>query len=342
MFDGQYSDLVSRYRAALAGRPLDSVQEVARGLERLLALSLLDLPELGQGETLARFEALSAIAAIDLSLVRLAEGHVDARTILKELGAAPQPGSYGVWAAEGAEPLTAARRGAGYVLSGSKRYASGASSLAHALVTARAPDGPRLFDVALQDSGVRPLPGTWHAVGMASSDSLDVCFDDVWVPDACAIGAPRGYLDRASFWHGGVQVSACWYGAAVGCARHLHQSLTAKKSPDEHALAHLGQVFVDCQMMRAVLVQAASEIDAQPNCQIEQAQRRALLVRSAVEQGCTAVLEHTHRALGPSAMVFDAAHARRAADLPVYVRQHHAERDLAALGRNLLAEASWP
>jgi hypothetical protein len=41
----------------------------------------------------------------------------------------------------------------------------------------------------------------------------------------------------------------------------------------------------------------------------------------------------TGRALGPGPLVLDAEHARRVADLAIYIRQSHAERDLAALGR---------
>ncbi len=40
--------------------------------------------------------------------------------------------------------------------------------------------------------------------------------------------------------------------------------------------------------------------------------------------------------LGPAPLALDDAHARRVADLTVYLRQHHAERDSAALGRALL------
>ena len=38
-------------------------------------------------------------------------------------------------------------------------------------------------------------------------------------------------------------------------------------------------------------------------------------------------------ALGPAPLAFDADHAARVADLEIYLRQHHAERDVAALGR---------
>ena len=44
------------------------------------------------------------------------------------------------------------------------------------------------------------------------------------------------------------------------------------------------------------------------------------------------------RALGPGPLAHDADHARHVADLEVYVRQHHGERDLAALGALLAAD----
>jgi hypothetical protein len=48
-------------------------------------------------------------------------------------------------------------------------------------------------------------------------------------------------------------------------------------------------------------------------------------------------LRHVAHALGPRPLGFDPVHVRRVADLELYVRQHHAERDLAALGARLLA-----
>ena len=42
-------------------------------------------------------------------------------------------------------------------------------------------------------------------------------------------------------------------------------------------------------------------------------------------------------ALGPAPLALDPVHAARVADLTLYLRQHHAERDLAALGRLVTA-----
>jgi hypothetical protein len=51
-----------------------------------------------------------------------------------------------------------------------------------------------------------------------------------------------------------------------------------------------------------------------------------------VEEAATAVMHHATRALGAGPLCRDARFARALADLPVFLRQSHAERDLAALG----------
>jgi hypothetical protein len=47
------------------------------------------------------------------------------------------------------------------------------------------------------------------------------------------------------------------------------------------------------------------------------------------------VLRHAGHALGAGPMCRDPAIARRFADLPVFLRQSHAERDLAEIGARL-------
>ncbi len=274
-----------------------------------------------------------------LSLARLAEGHADAVAILAELGAGPPPAGtrWGVWAAQPPGPrLTAGQARGGWHLDGTKQYCSGARWCTDALVTAAAPDGNRLFAVSTEM--LTPVPGTWPATGMAGSDTLDVRFAGV---RAVAAGPPGGYTDRPGFAHGGAGVAACWYGGARAVGRTL---LTAAADRDvgPHALAHLGAVNIALCRARAALEDAAAEIDADPEDLKGGARGRALRVRALVETAATEVIGHVGRALGAGPLCHDEAHSRRVADLTVYLRQHHAERDLAELGA-LVAErgTSW-
>lgn len=317
-----------------------NAERVSRMLHVLARENRLSFPMPGSGHTLGRFHAFTEIAATDLSLGRLAEGHADAHAILHETGRAPvSQDLYGVWAAEPPHArVTARRHGNGWILEGRKSFASGARILQRALVTAKAEDGDRLFDVDLADPGIHPMLGTWPAVGMEASDSLEVTFSGVRVSDAQAIGEPGFYLQRAGFWHGAVGVAACWLGGAVGCRRMLEHRF-AHVLPDDHQAAHLGFILATCAAMNAVLNEAAREIDADPEDRKGGGRLRALIARQVVESGCQKVLARTGRASGTGPLVFDEAHARRAADLPVYLRQHHAERDLAELGRLSLSKS---
>jgi hypothetical protein len=55
-------------------------------------------------------------------------------------------------------------------------------------------------------------------------------------------------------------------------------------------------------------------------------------VRAVVAGATEEIITLADRALGPAPLTTDAAHAGRVADLRIYLRQHHAERDLARLG----------
>lgn len=278
-----------------------------------------------------RFAVLTALGRRDLSLARLAEGHLDAVAILHEVdGSLPGPGErWGVWAARPPSPVVnATRTEDGWSLSGVKPYCSGARCCTHALVTAEADDGYRLFAVALDHPGVTPLPGTWPAVGMADSDSLDVSFTDV---PARAVGEPGAYVERPGFLHGGVGVAACWLGGAHAVAAPLYERSGAGRL-NEHAAAHLGAVDVLLSTADTVMRRAAEDIDADPLDERGQARVRGMRVRALVEKVCAEVLDHTGRALGAGPLCHDEHHARAVADLTVYIRQHHAEGDLAQLG----------
>jgi len=299
----------------------------------------LNLPLPGGGRTRERWAILADLAGEDLSLARLAEGHADALAILAELGEpAPPAGSrWGVWAAEPPGPgLTASRAGRGWRLDGIKQYCSGAHSVTDALVTATAPDGSRLFAASTAD--LVPVAGTWPAVGMADSDTLDVRFAGI---PAEPVGGPGRYIDRPGFAHGGAGVAACWY----GWAREVGQTLLAAAAARDvgpHALAHLGAVDIALQTARTVLDVAAAEIDADPQDRNEGGKLRALRVRALVEAVSTEVMQRVGRALGAAPLCHDGTHARRVADLTVYVRQHHAERNLAELGALVAGSgASW-
>ncbi|MGK5684228.1 acyl-CoA dehydrogenase [Actinoplanes sp. URMC 104] len=290
-----------------------------------------DLPLPGKGATAERFRGLAALGRADPVAARLGEGHADALAIRAELGddGPRAPGErWGVWAAT-PRSVRAVQTADGWRLTGERPWCSGAGWCTHALVTAEAGDDIRLFAVANAAPHAVALDGTWPAVGMAGSDSRTVRFTDA---PARPVGGPGEYVNRPGFWHGGIGVAACWYGGALGIADTLRAAAAAR---GPHALAHLGAADVALGAARAVLDEAAALIDADPNAIRH---RLALRVRATVEAAATEVIDRTGRALGAGPLSRDEAHARRVADLTVYLRQSHAETDLEQLGR-LVAES---
>jgi hypothetical protein len=81
----------------------------------------------------------------------------------------------------------------------------------------------------------------------------------------------------------------------------------------------------------------ARAIDAAPEMTAEEAARLAYNTRHVADLTAGAVIDHATRALGPAPLAQDPGISQRMADLALYVRQAHAERDLAALGSLVMA-----
>ncbi|HVV14571.1 acyl-CoA dehydrogenase family protein [Amycolatopsis sp.] len=301
---------------------------IATSLRRLAGDGTLELPLPGGGHTWDRWTALRGLGARDLALARLAEGHTDALAILAEAGRQPVPDAlYGVWAAKSGGTGAALEQG---TLSGTVRFCSGAHLLDRALVAA----GDLLIEVDLSRDGIERDGESWQAIGMAASDSADVIFHDLLAGPADVIGAPGWYVSRPGFAHGGGGVAAVWLGGCDGIVDDVVTYLRARRA-DEHQLAHLGAMHTAIRAAEALLRRTAQAIDEGTD---PDPPRSAEICRAAVEACATGVLDRAPKVTGPTPLCRDRSFAQRMADLLVYVRQQHAERDLAGLGRRVLED----
>jgi hypothetical protein len=310
---------------------------VAGELRRMLAAGELDLPLPGAGDTVRRWAALADWGGRDMSLARLAEGHVDALAILAEAGRAPAPGAlYGVWASRsGGVTVRLEQRGGAAVVAGTMRFCSGARLLDRALVTVDRPSGGSpdrlLLDVDVSGPRVHPVPESWCTAAMAAADTLDVVFDGVPVERGDEVGEPGWYVARPGFALGGAGVAAVWWGGAAGVLDRVLGHIGP--TPDPHKLAHVGELHAGLAASDALLRRSASAVDADPAADHLLA---VATVRAAVERVVREVVDRAPRMVGPAPLSRDAGLARALADLTLYVRQHHAERDHAALGEQVL------
>lgn len=331
-----------------------SIDDFGLGVAATLAWAV----EVGRRHRLHRADAsarqqwslLAAVANVDVAAARVLEPHLDALGILREAGdenrgvelgriGADESSSWGVFAAEGGPSRLRARHGAGgWTLHGTKPWCSLAAHLTHALVTAWVDDDTRrLFAVALGRPTVSPHAGPWHSRGLAQIVSAAVDFDGA---EAVSVGEDGWYLNRSGFARGGIGVAACWWGGAAALRGPL-LAAAQRDGADQLALVHLARVDTGLWAAREVLNSAAASFDGGHLSRAD-AGVLAARVRTVVAGAAESALSETARALGPLPLVADEAHARRVADLQIYLRQHHGERDIARIGRDLVAgEGRW-
>ncbi|MFZ4841384.1 acyl-CoA dehydrogenase family protein [Mycetocola saprophilus] len=307
---------------------IEGALALARSLGRRLAFP-------GDGTTANQWGLLSAIAAHDLGIVRAIEPHLDAIAILTQAGVEPLPGVWGVFASEGSpDPLVASQTATGWTLAGTKRWCSLAAQLDYALVTARTRTGKsRLFTLDLRAAGVSVLDPDWAALGLREIPSGAVRCSSV---PADGVGASGWYLARPGFAWGGIGVAACWFGGAVALGRSVRK--VAAKSRNPHLLAHLGAIDTLLYACQVSLNDAAHQADRQePGGKLA-----AWRVRGLVARACEEIILRTGHALGPGPLAQDPEHAKRVADLTLYIRQHHGEADEAKQGQAIAGFGSTP
>lgn len=297
-------------------------------------------PRPAEGSTVALWEVLASLGATDLTVARVLEPHLDALTILQEArrqGVGPEQSwpddaTWGVYAAEGrgGRLLGSQHPDGHWELDGPKPWCSLAGHVSHALVTAWVGEGRRLFAVALRQPGVAVQPAEhWVSRGLSEVTSTGLTFAGV---PTVPVGEVDWYLTRPGFAWGGAGVAAIWFGASVALARRLYDA-TQVRPPDQVALMHLGAVDAALSRARAVLVDAAAVADSGAGAAA--ADLTCQRVRQVVADTAHEVLDRVGAALGPGPLTSEEEHARRVADLTVYLRQHHGERDQARLGSSL-------
>ncbi|MBE4717819.1 hypothetical protein [Pseudarthrobacter sp. AB1] len=361
---------------------LDSVASAAGDVPALLSLAREaggNWPQPGGGHTAHLWELLASVSAVDVAAGRVFEPHVDAQAILAQAGnyraghdPADRAGAWGVFAAEGPGLRLEAKTGdAGILLSGSKPWCSLATLLDRAVITAHTETGGRAaFAVDLRHPGVTCDEPAWVARGLREIPSGTVHFSQV---PAQQLGSDGWYFSRPGFAWGGMGVAACWLGGAVGVARDYKEALTAAarsgREPDQIALAALGETDRILTAALQYLARMATVVDDgglstgddAPETGGRSPEARespwkpgahtgtdgsvwsdALRVRGTVAAAVERVLSLVSQNRGPAPLAFDEPYAKRVADLALYVRQHHAMRDDAQLGKlTLKGEHLW-
>ncbi len=331
--------LLSDVAAAAGGRDV----EASLRLARTLSPAALDLA----ADPWPYLATLATLGAVDLTTARVVEPHLDAVAILGQAGhpdlrslGVDGSSTFGVYAARApGTGLRLTRSADGWRLDGTKAWCSLATEVTHALVTASGDEGDddRLVAVPLRHGGVRHEQAHWVSRGLTEVTTGSMTLEAV---PAVPVGDAGWYLTRPGFAWGGIGVAAVWFGAAAALAGRL-STAARRRAPDQIALLHLGTADRVLHTALLVLRDAAAAI-ADGRGDGPEGALLAARVRAVVADAAEDVVRAVGHGLGPAPLTHDEEHARRVADLTVYLRQHHAERDVAVLGGLALERETHP
>lgn len=302
----------------------------ADAIRTLLGTQDVELPRPGAGHNVSRLLTLCDLARrLPIGVARLAEAHMDAVAILAEAGREPVPDAfYGVWASQHATRgvvYDAAR----HRLDGSIGFASGIGVADRALVTAHTSAGTFLVDLDVSSRSTDSVTfdtRAWSTPALADTFTGSATFDAHPVASDDVVAEPGWYLDRHGFWKGACAPAACWAGGALG----LVDAAGRYVDDDPHRRAHHGALLAHAWSLMALLRSAGTQIDDHPD-DAHIAEKVARSLRFTVTTICRDVMDRFGRAFGPRPYTEDAAIAQRAIDLDLYIKQHHAERELPAI-----------
>lgn len=225
-----------------------------------------------------------------------------------------------IWASVTAEPglrndMTEARTAAvkvdgGFRLTGRKSYATNSAVATHCSTTATWADaegGPRvlLCRIALDAPGVG-IEQTWDTMGMRGTQSNDVVYADVFVPDEDVVHSlPVGHLDARVFetvWSWAMPAfSAVYTGIAAGAVDWtIAQVRRLGRAQDPLVIDTIAECQILMESARALMFRHADEVTSRRlfDLGVQEGIARCALVKYVASNNATQVLQKLVDILG--------------------------------------------
>ncbi len=327
-------------RAAAADAGERDLSEDIADLRRCGLLDRLSHPS----DPKAAVTLLRRLGRANLSVGRLAEGHMNALRLIALYGDAEQCRRhranaakgvlYGVWGADGEQPARISKMGGRrVVLTGGKRFASGLGLVGRSIVSVGRLDGTRLAVVSTTD-GTRADAGAWQMSGMRATVSGTFNLDAL---EAELLGAPGDYETEPHFEGGVWRYAALHVGGLEAMAEAARQAI--RRDQREAQLCRLARLAANAHAARLMVEAAAVAVeaaDARPDTVA-----LSLLAREFVETSCLEGIAMVDRALGTRAFATGAPVERIRRDLQLFLRQADLDGKLARAGA-LVCQAHVP
>ncbi len=283
------------------------------------------------------FDTLVALGRGDLSIARLFEGHANAVQLVARLGSHEQKEAafrvadsgklMGVWGAD--DPTNPARLDDDTLqLTGRKTFASGADSVALAVVAAKTRQGTnQLLLIDAKRLEGRFDAAWWRASGMKATRSFAVDLNALPISESDLLGSPGAYERQPFFGAGAIRFVTAQLGGALAVwdAMRMHLSKTGR-ADDPHQAARLASVVADLEAAFCFVKEAYARVA--PAIAWSEAATNASdgpliadAARIVLEETVDRVLPRAMRSVGCAGLMETHPLHLAMSDLMVYVRQ---------------------
>jgi alkylation response protein AidB-like acyl-CoA dehydrogenase len=319
-----------------------------------------------QGDTYALWEMTKKLAAADLSFARCWEGHVNSLVLIDALGTDAQKALWfnrvirngDRWVAWSGEPqaakpgekrrfgTTVRHTDHGWIVNGSKAFATSSTGADWAilLVNVDGPGGARhgsgagvlMLACDLSDSSISVDPSWWDPIGMRSTVSHVVRFDNTLIPDSHRLGEAGDYQREG--WQSAFvpHYAASFLGAAEAAYSYaIDYVLNQGKATDPYVQHRVGEMVIAIETGDLLLRHVAELWDTGRRAEAQLAGSRA---RHQMEHLALNTVDHCVRVCGARSLVRPSPVERIFRDLSCYVRHDNDDHILATIGRAALGQ----
>lgn len=276
---------------------------------------------------LAMLDVLRIIGRADLSVGRLYEGHVNAMLLFGWYGTPGQHQTlkrsldsgaiYGVWATEPPPGVAMADTASGYVLEGSKSFATGAGGNSHALVTARLQGGETRLVIVRADDAARADLSNWRVRGMRATGSGSYSLDGIEISQEDCLGECGDYHRDPWFTTGAWRFTAVQLGGIEGLLTEIRSAMRPAVREDPVQRARFADAVATTRTaylwVRECALRAASGDPDGPAF--------AQMTRGIVERAGLDVMEAAARITGTYSALDGTRIDKISRDLSLYLRQ---------------------
>ena len=318
-----------------------------------LDLLKVTLPEKYNGKNLCKsigneqlLEILKCIGRADLSVGRIYEGHINALLLIERYASSSQKKKYYQDAAEGKlfsiwntersfEELEIFQKGESeFLLKGAKIFCSGGKNIQRPIITAEGPEGSQMIVLEMEN-----LPdleedwSLWKPTGMRASVSCRFDFSNIVIHKDQLLGKPNDYSQEPDFSGGAIRFAAVQLGGAEAMANAALEHLkNHERETDPYQKVRLARITILLESGRLWLAEVGRLADKGDSIEVETLLNYSNMVRTAILDICTEVMQLAEQSVGLSGFIRDHPIEKLHRDLTTYLKQPGPDQALVNVG----------